>query len=286
MSARRVWAIGVALLSLAATFVLVSAGSPIAGCYQCDYPCPPAFDLGPFCTTPTGSNQASSCLVDGVPVVQCTPDSCGPWTLPSGSTLTIPVGTMWSTLGPRDNLHWFVACLPPGSETLEASAPESSVEEASMQDGSAPEGSIEESSVEDSSTQDASTAFVSTVPQMAGTLTVLFDGVPAQGCVCTAQTEITCENVPHSVQTLGFLYVQAPAPPVDGGPEGGSEAGSDASSDAASDAASEAGPDAAADGGSDSGVGSLVLTIAFDVGECMPTHGGCPQSDVPEVSAY
>jgi hypothetical protein len=211
--------------------------------------------------------------------------------LPSGSTLTIPVGTMWSTLGPRDDLHWFVACLPPGGEALEASAPESSaqeasipessVEEASLQDGSAPEESME-SSVQDSSTQDASPAFVSTVPQMGGTLIVLFDGVPAQGCVCTAQTEITCENVPHSVQTLGFLYVEAPAPPVDGGPEAGSAAGSDAASDAAPDAAPEAQPD----GGPDGGLGSLVLSIAFDVGECMPTHSGCPQSDVPEGSAY
>jgi hypothetical protein len=137
-------------------------------------------------------------------------------------------------------------------------------------EASAQESSVEEASLQDSSTQDASTAFVSTVPQMAGTLTVLFDGVPAQGCACTAQTEITCENVPHSVQTLGFLYVQAPAPPVDGGPEAGP------------DAAPDAGPDSAPDGG----LGSLVLSIAFDVGECMPTHAGCPQSDVPEGSAY
>ncbi len=260
VSARRAWAIGGTLFSLAAAFVLMSASSPLTGCYQCDYPCPSAFDVGGYCLTPSGSNQASACLIDGQPVMQCDPGSCPPWTLSSGNTLTIPVGSLWPTLGPRDDLHWFVACLPPGDATSEASVPESSAQEASQ------ETSVPEGSVQDASTPDASQAFVSTVPQMAGTLTVLFDGVPAQGCICTPNTEITCPRVLPTVQTIGFLYVQAPATPVDGGPEGGTDGGPDS--------------------GSDTGQTSIVLSIDFDVGDCLPSHTGCPHSDVPEGSAY
>jgi hypothetical protein len=286
VSARRAWAIGGTLFSLAAAFVLMSGGAPLAGCYQCDYPCPSAFDVGGYCLTPSGSNQPSTCLIDGQPVTQCDPGSCPPWTLSSGDTLTIPVGSLWPTLGPRDDLHWFVACLPPSDATLEASVPESSAQEASvpessLQEASVPESStqetsVSESSVQDASTQDASTqdastqdasqAFISAVPQMAGTLTVLFDGVPAQGCICTPNTEITCARVLPTVQTIGFRYVQAPATPVDGGPEGGA--------------------DAEPDSGSDAGQASLALSIDFDVGDCLPSHTGCPQSDVPEGSAY
>jgi hypothetical protein len=61
---------------------------------------------------------------------------------------------------------------------------------------------------------------------------------------------MTCNNVPPSVQTIGFSYVQSPA---------------------AED---------------DAGLPSIGLAISFDVGECLASHGGCPHSDVPEGSAY
>jgi hypothetical protein len=262
VSVRRVWAIGVSLVSLSATFVLMTAGSPTAGCYECNYPCPSAFDVGGYCLTPSGSNQPSACLVDGQPVTQCDPGSCPPWTLSSGSTLAIPVGGLWSTLGPRNDLHWFVACLPPNDANLEASAPETSTPDASQSEASSQEASA---SAQDASTQNTS-AFVSAVTDMPGTLTVLFDGSPAMGCVCTSNTEITCERVPPTVQTIGFRYVQTPVPPLDGGPEGGADGGPDS------------GPDA--------GQASIVLSIDFDVGDCLPSHTGCPHSDVPEGSAY
>ncbi len=248
MSVRRVWAIGVSLVSFLAAFVLMAAGSPTGGCYPCSYPCPSAFDVGGYCLTPSGSNQPSACMVDGQPVTQCDPGSCPPWTLSSGNTLTIPVGTLWATLGPRDDLHWFIACLPPDDANLEASAPETSTPEASA-------------SVQDASTTDTS-AFVSAVPEVPGTLTVLFDGSPATGCICTPNTEITCQRVPPTVQTIGFRYTQTPAPLLDGGPDGG------------------------ADSGPDAGQTSVVLSIDFDVGDCLPSHTGCPHSDVPEGSAY
>jgi hypothetical protein len=229
----------------------MSAGPPIAGCYQCNYPCPSAFDVGGYCLTPSGSNQPSACLIDGQPVTQCDPGSCPAWTLSSGSTLTLPVGALWETLGPRDDLHWFIPCLPPDDASLEASAPEASTQEASA-------------SGQDASPQDTS-AFVSAVPAVPGTLTVLFDGSPATGCVCTANTEITCERVLPTVQTIGFRYVQSPAPSLDGG-SGGADGGPDS--------------------GQDAGQTSIVLSIDFDVGECQPDHTGCPHSDVPEGSAY
>jgi hypothetical protein len=177
--------------------------------------------------------------------------------LSSGQTLDIPAGSLWATLGPRIDLHWFVDCMPPGDSTLEASV--------ATPEASAP---------------DASPGFVSVGAQSLGTLTVLFDGVPAQGCVCTPQTEITCARVPPTVQTIGFQYVQAP-PIIDGGLDSGLDASSDASPEAGAD-----GGDAGADSGDAGTVTSIVLSIAFDVGECMPTHGGCPHSDVPEGSAY
>jgi hypothetical protein len=284
VSPRRAWAIGVTLVSATAGFFFVAASSPLTGCYQCDYPCPSAFDVGPYCLTPSGSNQPSSCLIDGQPVTQCVPGSCPPWTLSSGETLTLPVGSLWSTLGPRDNLHWFIACLPPGytpdasgqesavqdstapeSSSQESSALESSIGEAATQEASFAEASSDATSTDDASTEDASQAFVSAVPEMAGTLSILFDGVPAQGCICTPNTQITCARVPPTVQTIGFSYVQAPAPSLDSGSDAGSDEGS----------ASE----------SDAGLSSVVLSIAFDVGNCQPTHTGCPLSFVPEGSA-
>jgi hypothetical protein len=274
VSPRRAWAIGVTLVSIAAAFFFMAAGSPLTGCYQCDYPCPSAFDVGPYCLTPSGSNQTSSCLIDGEPVTQCVPGSCPPWTLSSGETLTVPVGSLWSTLGPRDNLHWFIACLPAGyapdasmpeSSVPESAAPESSIAEASTQDASFAEASSDDTSTDDASMADASQAFMSAVPAMAGTLAVLFDGVPAQGCVCTPNTQITCARVPSTVQAIGFSYVQAPTASLDG--------------------ASDAGSDGGAAGESDAGLSSIVLSIAFDVGNCPPTHVGCPQSYVPEGSA-
>jgi hypothetical protein len=243
VSARRASAMGATLFSLAAAFVLAAAGAPTVGCYPCSYPCPSAFDMAGFCLTPNGSNQPSTCLVDGQPVTQCDPGSCPPWTLASGSTLTIPAGSLWSTLGSRHDLHWFVNCLSPSSTALEASVPEASTD-----------GSPEDAA------PDASPAFESAIPQMPGTLTVLFDGVPAQGCVCTANSEITCRGVATTVQTIGFRYVEAAA--SDGGSDGGSASSSDAGSP------------------------TIGLAIAFDVGECLPTHIGCPHSDVPEGSAY
>ena len=48
-------------------------------------------------------------------------------------------------------------------------------------------------------------------PEMPGRLTVLYDGVPTQGCVCK-QSGITCENVPRSVQTIGLRYDQGLGP--------------------------------------------------------------------------
>ena len=276
MSPRRAWAIGVTLVSTAAAFFFIAAGAPLTGCYQCDYPCPSAFDVGPYCLTPSGSNQPSSCFINGQPVTQCVPGSCPPWTLSSGETLTLPVGSLWSTLGPRDNLHWFIACLPPGytpdgsvpeSSIQESSAPESSIRDATAQDASSEEASSEDTSMEEASTEDASQAFVSAVPDMAGTLAILFDGVPAQGCVCTPNTQITCARVPPTVQTIGFSYVQAPVPAP------------------ALDAESEPGFDGGSGGESDGGLSSVVLSIAFDVGNCQPTHVGCPLSYVPEGSA-
>jgi hypothetical protein len=178
-------------------------------------------------------------------------------------------------------LHWFVACLAPGEANPEASAPEASPleasaseastieasaseastdaasgSEASVQDASGPEGAVEDASIEDNS------GFASAVPGMPGTFTVLFDGLPAQGCTCTANNEITCARVLPTVQTIGFRFVQSPAPLADGGSEAG------------------------ADGGSDGGQASIVLSIDFDVGDCLPSHTGCPHSDVPEGSAY
>jgi hypothetical protein len=241
--ARRASAMGATLFSLAAAFVLAAAGAPTVGCYPCSYPCPSAFDMAGFCLTPNGSNQPSTCLVDGQPVTQCDPGSCPPWTLSSGATLTIPAGSLWATLGSRHDLHWFVNCLAPSNTALEASVPEAST------DGSP-----------DDAGPDVSPAFASGIPQMPGTLTVLFDGVPAQGCVCTANSEITCRGVATTVQTIGFRYGQATA--SDGGSASSSE------------------------GGSDAGGPSIGLAIAFDVGECLPTHIGCPHSDVPEGSAY
>jgi hypothetical protein len=283
VSPRRAWALGVTLVSIAAAFFFIAAGSPLTGCYQCDYPCPSAFDVGPYCLTPSSSNQPSSCLIDGQPVTQCVPGSCPPWTLSSGETLTLPVGSLWPTLGPRDNLHWFIACLPPGytpdasvpessvqdsfapeSASEESSVPESSIREAATQDASFEEASSDATSTDATSTEDASPAFVSAVPDMAGTLAILFDGVPAQGCVCTPNTQITCARVPPTVQTIGFSYVQAPAPSLDGGNDAGFDGGST--------------------GESDGGLSSIVLSIAFDVGNCQPTHVGCPLSYAPEAS--
>jgi hypothetical protein len=270
VAAKRAWAIGATLLSLTAAFVLVSAGAPVTGCYQCDYPCPDAFDVGGYCLTPTGSGQSSTCLIDGTPVTQCAPGSCGPWTLSSGQTLDIPTGTLWATLGPRIDLHWFVDCMPPSDSALEASVPDGATSEASLPESSVSEASVADGATSEASAPDASPGFESVGAQSAGTLTVLFDGVPAQGCVCTPQTEITCARVPSTVQTIGFQYVEAPAT-IDGGLDGGVDAG----------------PDASPDGGVDAGpVTSIALSITFDVGECMPTHGGCPHSDVPEGSAY
>jgi hypothetical protein len=187
-------------------------------------------------------------------------------------------------------LHWFVACLAPGeanpeaaapeaaapeaaaleasaseASTMEASASEASADavlgsEASVQEASVPEGAAEDASIQDNS------GFASAVPQMPGTFTVLFDGVPAQSCVCTANNEITCARVLPTVETIGFRYVQSPAPLADGGPEAGADGGTD--------------------GGSDGGQASIVLSIDFDVGDCLPSHTGCPHSDVPEGSAY
>jgi hypothetical protein len=101
---------------------------------------------------------------------------------------------------------------------------------------------------------------------MPGTFTVLFDGVPAQGCVCTADNEITCARVLPTVQTIGFRYVQSPTLMADGG--------------------TDAGVDGGTDSGSDGGQTSIVLSIDFDVGDCLPSHTGCPHSDVPEGAAY
>ncbi len=253
VSARRASAIGATVSSLAAAFVLAAAGTPTVGCYPCSYPCPSAFDMAGFCLTPNGSNQPSTCLVDGQPVTQCDPGSCPPWTLASGATLTIPAGSLWSTLGSRHDLHWFVNCTAPSNAVLEASVPEASTSDAALTDAS-PEDAA----------PDVFPAFASAIPQMPGTLTVLFDGVPAQGCVCTANSEITCRGVATTVQTIGFRFVEAAA--SDGGSDGGSAS--------------------SAEGGSDGGGPSIGLSIAFDVGECLPTHIGCPHSDVPEGSAY
>jgi hypothetical protein len=235
----------------------MGARSPLTSCFPCNYPCPAAFDLGPYCLTPSAAGQSSTCLVDGLPVSQCVPGFCPSWTLASGSTLTVPVGSLWPTLGPRNDLHWFVDCLPPGAGLAQESVQEASVQEASVQEASVQEASVQEASVPEAATLDASAGFIAS-PSFdggpPGTLIVLFDGAPAPGCVCVPNIEISCGNVPQSVQTIGFSYVQ--------------------SSGASGDASGDAGPE------------SLALAISFDVGECMPSHGGCPQSDVPEGSTY
>jgi hypothetical protein len=218
----RGFAVGATVAGLCAgAFFLGSVGAPNVGCYQCDYPCPGAFDVGAYCLTPTTSSQ-SACLIDGTPVAQCVPGNCGTWTLPSGSTLSLPVAPLWATLGSRDDLHWFVDCAPPDPD-------------AGIADGGS--GFVVTSST------DASAG-----------VAIVFDGVTAQGCICIPQTEITCQNVPHTVQNIGFQYVQAASPTIEAGVDAGSA--------------------------------GLPLSIAFDVGSCLASHAGCPHSDVPEASAY
>jgi len=52
-------------------------------------------------------------------------------------------------------------------------------------------------------------------PFPGGTITILFDGAPAQGCSCS-EGGINCENVPHSVQTIALRFDQgAPTPGVE-----------------------------------------------------------------------
>jgi hypothetical protein len=135
----------------------------------------------------------------------------------------------------------------------EASLPEASLQEASVLEASVQEASVQEASLPEAATLDASAGFIAPPSVDGGTsglLTVLFDGAPAPGCVCVPNIEISCDNVPQSVQTIGFSYVQGSGASGDAGPE------------------------------------SLGLAISFDVGECTPAHGGCPRSDVPEGSAY
>lgn len=93
-------ACGFAAAIACATTELTSA------CNLCTNVCADPYSVDADCLI--GSAQ---CLVNGAPIPKCVPGDCAPFGVDVGGTLSIPVGTMWATLGSRDDLHIGCNCV-------------------------------------------------------------------------------------------------------------------------------------------------------------------------------
>jgi hypothetical protein len=113
-----------------------------------------------------------TCTFAGAPITHCAEDGTTPSCFPSnaapGDTITLPIGAMWPTLGTRDDLMIDCTCAT-----------------SSLRDAGEDGGTV-----------------------CNGSLTVLFDGVPATGCSCAPDRPIMCSDIPHSVKVISLAFAE------------------------------------------------------------------------------
>lgn len=102
----------------AAAALTVCGAVGVGGC-PCHDVCPDPYAAMQFCTA------NGTCTVGGAPITDCAGDGTTPdcilWNPPPGMALTLPVGTMWSTLGARDDLAIVCTCASSGDAGGEGS---------------------------------------------------------------------------------------------------------------------------------------------------------------------
>jgi hypothetical protein len=97
--------------SAAVSSIAVFATLLFLGCDECP-DCAQGFDLVLWCMS------SGACTLDDLPArCDCCPPSlpCPLVDLPRGSTLAIPIAQLWPTLGPRDDLSFFLFARTPSS---------------------------------------------------------------------------------------------------------------------------------------------------------------------------